>query len=228
VRKKFTLVELMIVLAILTLLLSILYPSLTKAREQTRRALCKSNQQQIAQAVSFYSGINNGRISMGIDEGSYQASYMFNSGNDGHTFSYYSYFKEDLIGAPEIWYCPSNKSEFFQYNGKVNRWPPVNGKTKTRAAYNNKAVLDGADHPLYPSLSTLSSQSLLSDIVSRRGLYDQHHKNGSNVLFLDGSSVWAELPLIEDLLNTMSRYHATGNNANFLKMFKKFDSLCID
>ena len=63
VRSRFTFVELMVVFAIIALLLSILYPSLNTAREQSRRALCKSNSQQIAQIINFYSGTYNGRIS---------------------------------------------------------------------------------------------------------------------------------------------------------------------
>ncbi|MCM8531730.1 MAG: prepilin-type N-terminal cleavage/methylation domain-containing protein [Lentisphaeraceae bacterium] len=224
--RRFTLIELMIVFAIIALLLSILYPSLSKAREQSRRALCKSNSQQIAQIINFYSGIYNGRISLGVDNSNYQASYMFNATESSNAYSYLSYFKADLIGAPEVWYCPSNKSEFFQYKGSINMWPPLNGKTKTRAAYSSRPLLEGADSPQFPSISSLeSTQAVLTDIISRRGLYDEHHAAGSNVLFLDGSAGWAKLELIENLLNTMSRYHDTGSNTNFLRMFHKLDSM---
>lgn len=226
--KKFTLIELMIVFAIIALLLSILYPSLNKAREQSRRALCKSNMQQISQTISFYTGIYNGRMSMGVDDGNFQASYMFNIETKSKSYSYLPYYLSDLIGAPEIWYCPSNNSEFFTYNGNINQWPPLNGKTKTRAAYNSRPLMENADHPLFPSISSLNSdQAIITDIISRRGLYDEHHKEGSNVLFLDGSAAWAELGLIENLLNTMSRYHDTSSNTNFMNMFKKFDTLLL-
>lgn len=224
-QRKFTLIELMVLLAIIALLMSILYPSLTKAREQSRRALCKSNLNQLSQVFYLYAGMNNDSISMGTINHSYQASYMFNASPNGSTLSYYPYFKEDLFGAPEIWYCPSNISEFFEYNGPANTWPPLNGKTKTRAAFNSRARINGAEENAFPSIHKLENQSLLTDIISRRGLYDQHHKAGSNVLFLDGSSSWAELGLIEDLLNTMTRYHSSSSNSNFMKMYFKFDEL---
>ena len=224
-RRLFTLIELMVLLAVVALLMSILYPSLTKAREQSKRALCKSNINQLSQVFSLYAGTNNDSISIGVWNHSFQASYMFNASPNGSTLSYYSYYKEDLFGAPEIWYCPSNNSEFFEFNGPANRWPPLNGKTKTRAAFNSRAQMSGAEENPFPSLHKLENQSLLSDIISRRGLYDQHHKEGSNVLFLDGSSSWADLGLIEDLLNTMTRYHSSSSNSNFMKMYFKFDEL---
>lgn len=226
VRDRFTLVELMVVFAIIALLLSILYPSLNKAREQSRRALCKSNSQQIAQIMNFYSGTYNGRISLGVGNNNYQASYMFSIEDTSKSYSYRAYYSADLIGAPEVWYCPSNTSDFFQYNGQLNQWPPLNTRTKTRAAYNSRAIIEGADNTLFPSISSLETeQAIMTDIISRKGLYRQHHKVGSNVLFLDGSAAWGKLELIENLLNTMSRYHDSSNNSNFQQMFREFDKI---
>jgi len=53
-RVKFTLIELLIVVAIIGILASILMPSLSKAREKGRQAVCISNQKQIASAVVMY------------------------------------------------------------------------------------------------------------------------------------------------------------------------------
>jgi len=51
----FTLIEVLVVVAIIALLVSILLPSLTKAREQAKRTLCASNQHQIGLAMVAYS-----------------------------------------------------------------------------------------------------------------------------------------------------------------------------
>ncbi len=47
----FTIVELLVVVAILVVLVAVLVPSLGQAREQARRVKCMANQRTLAQAV---------------------------------------------------------------------------------------------------------------------------------------------------------------------------------
>ena len=56
--KKFTLIELLVVVAILGILSSILLPSLSKAREKAKQAVCLSNQRQVAFASLLYMSDN--------------------------------------------------------------------------------------------------------------------------------------------------------------------------
>lgn len=58
--KGFTLIELLVVIAIINILAGMLLPSLTRAREQARRAACLSNLRQIGQALTIFAGENDG------------------------------------------------------------------------------------------------------------------------------------------------------------------------
>lgn len=62
-RKKagFTLIELMIVIAIIAILAAILVPNFLKARAQGQLTACKSNCKNIATALEMYASDNGGR-----------------------------------------------------------------------------------------------------------------------------------------------------------------------
>jgi prepilin-type N-terminal cleavage/methylation domain-containing protein/prepilin-type processing-associated H-X9-DG protein len=65
IRKAFTLIELLIVIAIISLLTAILFPVFARAREQARKAACASNLRQIGMAVMQYVQDYDERYPMG-------------------------------------------------------------------------------------------------------------------------------------------------------------------
>lgn len=58
----FTLVELLVVIGIITVLISILLPVVTRAREAANRAVCGSNQRQIVLAIVAYANDNKQQL----------------------------------------------------------------------------------------------------------------------------------------------------------------------
>ena len=59
--KAFTLVELLVVVAIIGILATMMLPALAKARESARRAACKSNLHQLQLGMEMYAEANSER-----------------------------------------------------------------------------------------------------------------------------------------------------------------------
>ena len=59
-RSGFTLIELLVVIAIIAVLASIMFPVLTRAREQARVSVCASNMKEIYMALAMYCDSSNG------------------------------------------------------------------------------------------------------------------------------------------------------------------------
>lgn len=64
-RKGFTLIELMIVIAIIAILAAILVPNFLRARAQSQLSACEANEKSLATALEMYSTDNNGNYPTG-------------------------------------------------------------------------------------------------------------------------------------------------------------------
>src|SRR4051794_25131728 len=62
----FTLVELLVVIGIIAVLISILLPSLSKAREAAKRTQCLSNLRQIGIYLNMYANMYNQQVPLGF------------------------------------------------------------------------------------------------------------------------------------------------------------------
>lgn len=132
--KKFTLVELLIVIAIIAILAGMLMPALNRARESARRASCVSNLKQIGTAFKLYTGETDW-------EGCFPADNS-NRANITVAGSYDILRQTGALDKPEIWICPSAT------DGKVKAAPKT-ALTANNISYSYARGLTESDNVDY-------------------------------------------------------------------------------
>ncbi|HYE21609.1 MAG TPA: prepilin-type N-terminal cleavage/methylation domain-containing protein [Tepidisphaeraceae bacterium] len=145
--RAFTLVELLVVIGIIALLISILLPALSKARESANTTKCLSNLRQIAQAAELYAGDNKGVVIPYQNELQDHWSWImlnaqYITGAKTATNGGYS-------SAPEtgsIFFCPSGNSDVVSIDLNSNKTVPSNRANDDRA------------HMAYPHKSSTSNE----------------------------------------------------------------------
>jgi prepilin-type processing-associated H-X9-DG protein len=113
----FTLVELLVSIAVMALLVSILLPSLSNARAQARRIVCGSNLRQMGLAFQMYAGDHGGRCMplaysdpkiVGVGAPIYWWGTSGSSGID-HTTGFLWQYLQSELRAKGMFECPDQR-----------------------------------------------------------------------------------------------------------------------
>lgn len=112
----FTLVELLVVIGIIALLISILMPSLSKARRAAQTVQCLSNLKQLFAGLQFYANDNRGNFPAahgntpdinGVLTAQYQYAVPRTLGSYGAQSTKSLYIKD-----VKLWSCPADKTDW--------------------------------------------------------------------------------------------------------------------
>lgn len=197
--RAFTLIELLIVIAIIAILAAILFPVFASAREKARQSSCASNEKQIGLAYLQYAQDNDEMV-------------CYSRGWSGYMYPY--------VQSKQVFLCPDdvakngyNPTISYMINNFVS-WDTVYGHTSKWTAP-ALTVLVGECQGVYTTdvfkLPNTDSPNLLGDVfapnptfgcgamgvpvgVTFNSYYQctqtGRHNGGSNVLLLDGHVKW--------------------------------------
>jgi prepilin-type N-terminal cleavage/methylation domain-containing protein len=117
-RRAFTLIELIVVIAIVALLAAVLLPALAAAKERGRRAACLSNLRQIGIAIELYAPDYSGRIPYGPIASAFTSPFdlypstgaptSLLSLGSGAPVALGLMLNLGLAGQPKVLFCPSS------------------------------------------------------------------------------------------------------------------------
>jgi prepilin-type N-terminal cleavage/methylation domain-containing protein len=214
--RGFTLIELLVVISIIALLIAILLPVLSAAREASRRAVCLSNQHQLAVGMTIWAIDNDDAVPIGYygSAGSDNLwyNYMIAFGNDPSNPAYLTqgvlHEEEVIVGGAEVFYCPSEEGDTrLRFDQPDNEWPPASGSNNhCRSSYGTRpsaAWTSGVPSDL-PRLTKMSSgTAVTADYVFSSVSVDGRHTDGVVVSYADGSSSWVQYARFESSISAI-------------------------
>jgi prepilin-type N-terminal cleavage/methylation domain-containing protein/prepilin-type processing-associated H-X9-DG protein len=117
--RAFTLVELLVTIAVIALLAALLMPALGRSKESGRVAVCQSNLHQIGIALQLYVGDNRNIMPTMHD-------FLVGATTNEDTINI---VLAASLGSTQVLRCPSDLQHLFEQTGSSYSWNPlVNGQ----------------------------------------------------------------------------------------------------
>jgi prepilin-type N-terminal cleavage/methylation domain-containing protein/prepilin-type processing-associated H-X9-DG protein len=203
----FTLVELLVVIGIIALLISILMPALTRARDQAMRAKCMANLRQLTNAWMMYANDHKGRLVRAETIPPNYNSTPKEPGGwvwdglgtapilNGHLYRY--------LNTLEVFRCPADvvqepgtgaaRARSYSINGYLNgswpTYPSVREMTRIKRSSEIICFIEELDYRGWNEGSFVVEKGMWVDYVPSR------HMRGATLSFADGHCEawqWAE------------------------------------
>ena len=209
-RGGFSLIEVLVVIAILSLLIAVLLPALTQARHRARRAACSAHLHQVGVAIHLYAQDFRDTIPFGPKGRPVTGSNFYTvTGNvtsllsleDGDPVGLGLLLKHYLSHQPMVLFCPG-ADQPSEAKGQLARVGTAQAQSDFYYRHASVALLTGTPRLFHVRLSDLGRNSkggriaaLVSDIqfLAHPSLAafqvwtrTSHQRRSSNILFADG------------------------------------------
>ena len=194
----FTLIELLVVVSIIALLVSILLPSLARARELAKRAVCSANLRSLGTASHIYGTEYGGYIPFGAGWPYFLTSLhgpwgvLFDAGIFDD-WGAQDQTERAMSGVADQMFCPSQRNGKFLQRKRGQLLADELNPT-ARSSYQGRYFFPPGNSPWSAKkLSKLpSATAFAADVI----IYDSktHLEEGINVARVDASVVWFRWP----------------------------------
>ncbi|MDB5356692.1 MAG: hypothetical protein JWN24_3145 [Phycisphaerales bacterium] len=211
-RNAFTLVELLVVIGIIALLMGILFPAFSRAREQARRVECASRLGQLAAVVHMYANEHRGKVPPGNRDNNNEEHCIWLS-QDAFDAFVSKLDNHKMLSCPHLQETQPN----YPVNniGWVMGYDYLGGHVKLRDVAVNDwlsplQVSESGQPPIFCDMNDWSPTDGWTAIGHRKsgpgGFFlntggvsaKDYGSAGGNVAYLDGSVSWLDISALQE------------------------------
>ena len=227
---NFTLTELLVVIAVIAILASLLFPALSKVKGKSNQIKCSGNMKQTGIAIQMYAQDYNGWVPYGI----YVSNYLYNRDIDGGIADYLKiplYYRAGHPGydqAPPLAICPEggrdgtkNITKILEAGTQPNHSYGIN--CYMASMYTTVERMENVKNPSSRLLlgdigtddwfSTANTSGSGSNLGTRAG-FGYKHLRKTNVVFVDG-----HLAFMGPYQIPINAWNSNNDLGNFYKTF---------
>jgi type II secretory pathway pseudopilin PulG len=192
IRTGFTLVDVLVTMAVIAVLISLLAPSLSSVRETAHQVVCRSNTRQLGIGINMYAEDHLDRLPPTTNLDAQQNSpweTMTLRLNTGAWDGLGHLYNDEYLPAPKLYYCPSHRG-YNPYRSYEDQWGGVAGNVVGNYQYRGRGpaagMVNGATSRYLSEIKRNSA--LIADGL--RNQSDFNHIVGTNLLRADLSVTW--------------------------------------